>query len=299
MKAEPSGQDPTALGAYGFRITGLEDPGGHLLAVEPSWPTLRVEQVRAELEPTPPGTVRLDESRAEIWITDRDRVELDRETLTLRFQTTRPLADDVVVHPYLALPASIAGHWVGRRALHGGAFLHEGMAWGLLGGKEAGKSSTLGWLLEHGHTILTDDVLVLDEARILSGPRCIDLRGDAAERFGGEDLGVLGSRGRWRLRSGEAPASAPLAGFVYLGWGDRIALDEVPPSERIAPLATQAVLRPDPDEGAALPGPGRTPGLALNPPARARSDGPGERSDARGAQPGAVKQQRGLEARPL
>jgi hypothetical protein len=235
---------------YGFQVTGLGDPAHHLVPAEADWPRLRVEQARGTLARTPAGTVRVTEDRAEIWVTDHDRVDMDRATLTVRFTTGAPLGDEILVHPYLALPASIASHWLGRMVFHGGAFLLAGRAWALLGDKEAGKSSTLGWLSGNGHQVLSDDILMVDEGLIYSGPRSIDLRGDAAERFGGEDLGVLGSRGRWRLRPEQPPPSAPLAGVIHLEWGPTVSVESVPPPERVAAMVRKSVLRARPAEAA-------------------------------------------------
>lgn len=105
--------------------------------------------------------------------------------------------------------------------------------------------------MTRGHEVLSDDVLIIDDGRIFAGPRCIDLREDAASRFGGEDLGVLGSRGRWRLRPERAPASAPLGGLVHLEWGPTVSVEPVPPSERIPALINASVIRPSPAEAAA------------------------------------------------
>lgn len=232
-------------GAYGFAIDGVDDP--LFGSAEPNWPLLRV--VREGSPPTAgdgpaPGTVRVEDDRAEIWIGDGGRVTVDRATLTVTFATRERVEDRLVVHPYLALPASIASHWLGRQTLHGGAFADLGGAWALLGDKEAGKSSTLGWLAGRGLQILSDDILVLDDGVLLSGPRCVDLRAEAAAALGGEHVGMLGNRERWRLAPGAAPASAPLTGVVHLEWGDRLRIEELDPEERLTGLIRNSVIRP-------------------------------------------------------
>src|SRR4051794_9202229 len=215
MLVEPRNKgQPGMRGAYGYEITGLSADSPYLLPTQPGWPRLRIE--RDGIDPDrpsaakPPGTVGVHESSAEAWITGTDRVEVERSTLTVRFRTDEPLDDEIVVHPYLSLPVAILSFWLGRQTLHGGAFRHAGRGWALLGAREAGKSSTLGWLMGQGLEIVTDDLMVLEEGTLFSGPRSLDLRGDAAEVFGGEDLGKLGNRGRWRLRPGQIASATPL-----------------------------------------------------------------------------------------
>jgi hypothetical protein len=245
---------PTPRGAYGYRIAGLEDGSPYLLPAAPEWPLLRIE--RRGVEPAgsargSPGELQIDDSRAVAWITATDRVVVDRPSLTVNFHTRETLDDQIIVHPYLGLPVSIVSYWLGRQALHGGAFNHEGRAWALLGGREAGKSSTLGWLMRHGLEILSDDLLVLESGTLFSGPRSVDLRRDAADLFGGEDLGKLGSRWRWRLRPGRATPSTPLGGVVRLEWGEQVALEPLGADERLNLLFANAAVRPRPSEAQA------------------------------------------------
>jgi hypothetical protein len=233
-------------GAYGFTISGLDTPGELLGPAEPHWPPLDVVRVVGEPEAAPeePGTVRVSDHRAEIWIGDGGRVDVDRDAMTVSFRTAEPLADRLVVHPYLGLPASIASNWLGRQVLHGGGFARDGRGWALLGDKESGKSSTLGWLARHGAEILSDDILVIEDGELFAGPRCIDLRPEAAAVLGGKDVGMLGNRVRWRLRSGEACSSAPLCGVVHLEWGDAIRVEQVDAAERLTGLIAGSVIRP-------------------------------------------------------
>ncbi len=233
-----------------------------MLPASPDWPRLHIVRGRPDADrvPKPPGTVRLGEAHAEIWILAGDRIDVDRETLTMRLATREPVSDDAVLHPYLGLAAAVASHWLGRRVLHGGAFHYAGRSWGLLGEKGGGKSSTLAALHQDGHAILSDDLIVLDGTRLLSGPRCIDLREDAADVLGGRALGVIGDRRRWRLRPGGVPPSGPLGGLVQLEWGDEVRVEPLTPEERLATIIGHSFFRPLPGdelpllEVAALPG---------------------------------------------
>lgn len=238
--------NPRREGAYGFAIAGLDDPGAVLGEAGPDWPDLRVvrEVGTPPGEAPAPGTVEVGDDRAEIWLGDGGRVELDRATLTVRFATRERIEDRLVAHPYLGLPASIASHWLGRQTLHGGAFVLGGRAWALLGDKEGGKSSTLGWLHRRGLAILSDDILVLEAGVLFAGPRCVDLRPEAAALLGGENVGMLGNRVRWRLRPGDAPAAVPLGGVVHLEWGEPARVEPLDAHERLTGLVRNSVIRP-------------------------------------------------------
>jgi hypothetical protein len=242
------GNGPQPRGAYGYQIDGLAE--SYLVTAEPGWPRLRIERgVEPGLrDDGSPGALEIDETRAALWVTASDRVELDRKSLTIRFRTRAPVADQVIVHPYLSLPVSIVSFWLGRQAVHGAAFIHEGRAWALVGGREAGKSSTLGWLMRQGFEPLTDDLLVLERGTAFCGPRSIDLRGDAAHEFGGEDMGRLGNRSRWRLRPGGSTPAARLGGIVLLEWDERTAVEPLAADERLHTLFANVALRPRPGE---------------------------------------------------
>lgn len=242
-----------ARGTYGFCIEGLDDAGAALLPVPADWPTLRlVRNVRPDAPPGPAaGTVDVDSESARVWIGSNGRIDVDRASMTVSFSTKRALTPDEVLHPFLGLPASFASHWLGRQVLHGGAFVLHGRAWAVLGDKEAGKSSTLGYLMRRGLSVLSDDILALDGRAVFAGPRCIDLRGQAAAVLGGERLGEVGSRERWRLRPGAVAASVPLAGLVVLEWAQRESIEPLDAGGRLRALIAQSVVRPD--DAAALP----------------------------------------------
>lgn len=111
-------------------------------------------------------------------------------------------------------------HWLGRPSFHAGAFVMDGGAWAVVGDREAGKSSTLAWLAAHGYEIVADDILVIEDGAVFAGPRSVDLRGDTAKQLGvGSELGVVGTRERWRLALPQlGAASVPLRGWIFLAW---------------------------------------------------------------------------------
>jgi hypothetical protein len=107
----------------------------------------------------------------------------------------------------------------------------------VLGDKGSGKSSTLASLARLGIPIMADDVLVLDRADALAGPRSIDLRTDAARQLGaGEPLGVIGTRERWRLGLDPVEPELPFKGWVRLRWSPETTVEPVRGAERLREL---------------------------------------------------------------
>jgi hypothetical protein len=221
-------------GAYGITALGLERSSLLLPSPGAGWPPVEVRQDRIVGDP-PPTSVTA--SRAEVRLIDGGQLVVERRARLATFRTPEPLDDDELAHPYLAAVGAFFAGWLGREAFHAGAFLAGGGAWALLGEKEDGKSTMLAWLALQGCPVLTDDVLVLDGRAALAGPRCIDLRAPAADRL------ELGDRA-WPARSGErsrlglssVPLEAPLSGWVFLAWADRVELAPLRPAERLVRL---------------------------------------------------------------
>jgi hypothetical protein len=152
--------------------------------------------------------------------------------------TTAPLTDEELVHPYLAPVASFFAGWLGRHALHAGGVCVDGTAFGLVGAKESGKTTTLAWLAAQGCQVLADDMLIVDDGRALAGPRALDLRPDAVQMLGLLDRTREGRGGeRRRLELGPIAHEVRLGGLVFLAWGDRIELSALRPPERLQRIA--------------------------------------------------------------
>lgn len=238
-------------GAYGLQIAGVDSP--RLQPAAPDWPALTVvREPRLAAEPQPPGAVLRTPVGVRIWIGEGGSIDLERESLTVTIRTGEAVSDDAVLHPYLALPSAFAANWLGRLPLHGGAFLHDGGAWLVLADKQGGKSSTLAALNARGLASLSDDVLVVEDGALFAGPRAVDLRDDAAAVLGGEPLGTVGARERWRLDPGAAPLRSTLRGVIHLTWGESIAVTELAAGDRLPALVGHCVLPPGPDEAMAL-----------------------------------------------
>jgi hypothetical protein len=210
-----------------------------------SWPELEV--VRAPLDSAGPTVDRVGLDRAELPLQD-GWIALERDPGRLTFRLRDQPPDRDLVHPYLAAPAALAARWAGHESFHAGGIIAGGGAWGVLGDKENGKSTTLAWLALHGHSVLADDVLVVDQMNAFAGPRCLDLREQAAERLGaGEALGTVGVRERWRLVLQPVPPCVPLRGWIILGWGDEVEMEPVRGPERMLALLPHRTVRLAPD----------------------------------------------------
>jgi hypothetical protein len=232
------------LGAYGIRLRGLEAAAELLVPVGGSAPAYLVESA---VRPPQPGPEHVDDDRADLRLRSGGRVIIDRRGRRACFQVPRPLRPDELVHPYLAPAAAVIGRWLGRESVHAGALAVDGRALGVVGGRGAGKSSTLAWLALGGDDVLCDDLLVVDGRATFAGPRTIDLREDAAARLGaGESIGVTGARERWRLRLARTRDRHVLVGFVFLAWGDSVMVRALGATERLERLVPQRGLRLEP-----------------------------------------------------
>jgi hypothetical protein len=186
----------------------------------------------------------VSERRATLALRNGGEIVIDRTAGSLLFRVPHDLRPDDLAHPYLAPAAAVIGHWLGRESIHAGAVAMHGRVWALIGDREAGKSSTLGWLAARGTPVLCDDMLVVDGLKPLVGPRMVDLRPDAARRLGiGEDIGVTGARERWRVRLDPVPEDLPLGGWIFLAWGERVEVRPLGAAERLARLLPHRGLR--------------------------------------------------------
>lgn len=219
---------------YGLRVTGLD---GAAVLMQPEDPALPELTVRRDSDVARSDRNELDEQSARFGLQGEcGRVALTRSPLSASLQLDRPYDDELVLHPFLAMTAAISGWWLGRTVLHAGAFVVDGAAWGVLGRKGAGKSSLLAQLASQGVGVMCDDVLVVDEGVAHAGPSCIDLRPSAAERFGGEPLGIVGARERIRLRVPQTAPVVPLRGWVVPEWGDTLHVTAAPAPSRLPHL---------------------------------------------------------------
>jgi hypothetical protein len=235
----PHSEGADRCGAYGLRIEGLETAAAWMHCLPASAPCLRVEiVVRAGAHDQPS---EVSPECVNLRLVGRGRMLMRRGDDRARFTFAAPPRGPDVLHPYLASAAALAQLWAGREALHAGAFATPAGAVLLLGGKEGGKSTTLAALArEHRVAVVADDLAVIERGSVLAGPRCIDLRsiGAVEPRLteGGEP--VRGA-GRLRLTVPAVPAVMPIAATVSLGWGTRVDLRPVEPSQRIGELLAQ------------------------------------------------------------
>jgi hypothetical protein len=164
-------------------------------------------------------------------------IAIDRRERSAAIQTEPPIEPEEVVHPYLWPIGMVLARWMGHETFHAGAVVIDGGAWGVLGDSADGKSSLLAWLVLHmGLPVLTDDLLVVHEGRAHAGPRCVDLRPGAAEELGLEGTPVR-CTSRRRLSLPPIEGELPLRGWIFLEWGDELALEGVPGSARLTRLS--------------------------------------------------------------
>jgi hypothetical protein len=219
--------------AYGFRIDGLEVPGALALSGAADWPVVRVDT-----GPPSPGAEPLgvQEDTARLAM-PQGVIEVDRRSRSAVVATSEQLDSDALVHPYLWPIGAVMARWQGRETFHAGAVVVGGGAWGVLGDSGDGKSTLLAWLAVHaGQTVLTDDLLVVDEDHGHGGPRCVDLVPEAARRLGVEGRPVRATE-RQRLTLPAAEGRVPLVGWIFLEWDAKPAVEKVPHAERLSRLS--------------------------------------------------------------
>jgi hypothetical protein len=249
-----------ARGAHGLRLTGLDSASDLLVAPAPRWHGLHIERRAGER----PAIDRIGVDAARIALHGSGSIGIDRASATVTVTAPEPPGDREFVHPYLGAVAAVVTRWLGHNSLHAGAVLVDGEVWGLLGVREGGKSTLLAGLALAGLPVMSDDLLVMREGTAFAGPRCVDLRADAAQALGvGEAIGVVGARERWRLTLDPAPPEAPAGGWVVLEWGEAPAVERVAPAERLPRLLEHATIVPEPPDPAGLLGLAALPMLRL------------------------------------
>jgi hypothetical protein len=182
-----------AAAAYGFRFPGVER--GRWLGVTGAahWPSV---SVRSDDRP------------------DAPELELDLAGMALRVRAGTPHSE--LVHPLLGRVASHLAVALGADGMHAGAVAGSAGAWAVIGPKGAGKSTLLASLNAIGMSIITDDVLIFRDGVVMAGPRCIDLRPDAAGF--GLTVAVRPSDPRNRLFLPPIAAEHRLTGLLHLEW---------------------------------------------------------------------------------
>lgn len=258
MGGRYSGADPslrslvqTKSAVYGLGLDGLlltDDLAALLPAggdVSRHWPTVLLES--AALTGSLP-LFHLDEARA--CLPSRQEgsyLELDRNSMTATFGGERPGDAHVLAHPGLAGVGAIMAWWLGRIALHGGAVVAAGGAWGVLGGKMQGKSTLLAALTRAGYPLLADDLLIFDDGHVFAGPRTLSLRLDAADHLGGDLVVVhVGAEERAHMPVGVVPGHVKLQGLILLQEAPWEGLELVPTTSRLAMLGAQFAVRRTP-----------------------------------------------------
>jgi hypothetical protein len=114
----------------------------------------------------------------------------------------------------------------------------------VLGNKEDGKSSLLAWLARGGDVeVLTDDLIVVQDGAVFSGPRCIDLRPGAAEPLGRAGSRLVRRASRLRLELPPCRGEARLDAIVVLAWGSGpdVMLHSLSPTQGLAALLPHAL----------------------------------------------------------
>jgi hypothetical protein len=237
---------PDACEVYGLHLTGVGG-AGLLPASGMGRPRVDVRHARQGPEPVCVAT-----EQAVLDLPGGRQLLLQRDEGTATF-TGPPLSHDELVHPYLGAAASVFSRWAGREVYHAGALVSGGLAWAVVGGREAGKSSLLAALAARRLPVLSDDLVVTDGRQAFCGPRTIDLRQPMPSTT--EPMSSARGASRWRLSLPPLTGAMPLGGWIYLCWGTSVAMSAVSAPVLLARLAgrrTWAALPSDPQTLLAL-----------------------------------------------
>lgn len=235
-----------ARGAYGFAVAGISGADELLVKAPAHWPLVHLS-LRTSAEGARPAEA-VDANAATIHLSAGGWAHIEHTDRRAVFWMPSKPSPEAVVHPHLAAVAVALAHWAGQQSFHAGAFIAQSGAWGVLGNKEAGKSSVLASLALAGVPVLADDVLVLSGLTAFAGPRSVDLRSGAAGQLkAGVSLGLIGERERWRVPLAPVEAEVPFRGWVQLRWGSRLCVRRTRGSERLRVLLPHRALRVTPD----------------------------------------------------
>lgn len=239
---------PEHAGLFGIALRGVHLPTHRLTSPPSGTPVWQLNREPAETSQRPPRP-SITEDLGTFLHPQNVWTVVDRSAQTITAYTPRRVTDDAILHPFGIAAFSTAARWRGASVFHSGAVVIGGRAWGLLGGKGAGKSTTALTLSGLGHPVLSDDVLIVERGEVLAGPRFTDLRQAVP---GADDLGVVGLRRRWRLPLPPAPWSAPLGGWFVLDWGAELSSASVPAPQRFSALLDAYSFADEPIEPRAL-----------------------------------------------
>lgn len=232
---------PSGLGAWGVQWEGV-GAAGNVLHDAPSW-SRAVISVEEAASAADDDTSFVGAAEARCQLPSGGEVLMECSPLKVRLRLPAVPAPDCVVQPFLSAAAAVANYWLGGTCFHAGCFVVGDGAWGVLAPKEGGKTTTLALLARRGLRVLTDDVLAYRAGTVFAGPRCIDLREDAAAHLGiGVDLGKVGLRERWRVYLPTGEFEVPLHGWLTLGWAEQTEISSVPARERLGLLLGQRII---------------------------------------------------------
>jgi hypothetical protein len=201
----------TVAAAYGFRLAGVEDSWLRLSGAE-HWPLITCVEDRSPHAP---------------------ELLFDVDARQLRLRADIPHSE--LVHPLLGRVGARLALAKGGDAMHAGAAAGDAGAWVLVGQKGAGKSTLLAALARAGTSIIADDVLVFANGVAMTGPRCVDLRPDAAHL--GPGIAVRPRDPRLRVPLPPLASEHPLVGVIHLEWSQaETAIESLDPGNAVKRL---------------------------------------------------------------
>lgn len=209
------GDQPAALGAYGFVVRGLGDERGRLLLhrIDSDRPAIELRVAFGGPRPAEAGDVFLEFLEGGV-------ASVDRSPAVAHLWFPEPIPVPDLVHPHLTAVAGQFAQWCGMQTMHGGLVAAGGAAVAVVGDREAGKSTLLAACsADPGLHVMADDLVVIEDGVAHAGPRTLDLRTAAVGQFANLVTEPVRGSARHRLALPDGPLVAAFAGTVVLQWG--------------------------------------------------------------------------------
>lgn len=224
-------------GVYGFQLSGVSLDRALIDPVPTDWPLLVVDQRPESADDLPP--IGIGDGRAVTRLLGGGYLRIERAEQRATIMRSPELTADALVHPFLAPIAAICAMWNGWLPFHAGGFVDGDGTWLVLGDRGSGKSTLMASLRSAGVAVVSDDLVIVNGARVYAGPRTLDLREDAAGRHeAARWIADAGGRDRWRLDlPAIEPELPPVAGAFFIDWSDDLGFESVATGDKVQRFA--------------------------------------------------------------
>lgn len=225
-------------GAYGLILSGPIATNAALRTVTDPVGYLAIEQSAV----IPEGHDSLEPGSARATMADGTVVSVV-QTGSMHYTASlaggHEKSNEELVHPYLAPIAALIHRWEGRAALHAASLAWLGRGMLLVGEPGQGKTTTAAMAVAEGAELLTDDLSIIRDGRLLAGPRSVDVRPEAAALLGSTGIRVRGGARERSVLAAQESSNTSLDFVIHLEFASRCSLAATPLAMRLQMLLPQ------------------------------------------------------------